>query len=105
MCVSRCAGASVCVKFGSHKNAANEFPQVMCIVLWIWSLVQIILASVGLANKNQVWESELEYNTHGISTFQLIIYLYLVSCDVICSCDVIVCVSLVRTCVKVRGVV
>lgn len=46
-------------------------------MLSVWALVQIATACVGLANKGEVWESELEFNTHGLSLFQLLIHLYL----------------------------
>jgi hypothetical protein len=52
--------------------------QVLCVVLLVWAVLQVATACVGLANKSSVWESELEFNTHGLSVFQLLAHLYLV---------------------------
>ena len=52
---------------------------MMYIILAFWTLVQIIMAIVGIANPSEVWESEFEYSTHGLSVFQLLLHLYLVA--------------------------
>ena len=49
----------------------------MCAVLAVWSLGHLVDACIGLASSSEVWEYELEYNTRGLSLFQLLLHLYL----------------------------
>ena len=75
--------------------------QVLCVVLLVWAVLQVATACVGLASKSSVWESELEFNTHGLSVFQLLTHLYLVRArgtEIVANCRVadLVCLALMR---------
>jgi hypothetical protein len=55
--------------------------QVMCAVLSSWALIQFIYACVGLARHNRssdVWQSEFEFDSQGLSICRLLLHLYLV---------------------------
>ena len=49
----------------------------MCVVLAVWNVGLLLDACIGLASSSEVWEYELEYNTRGLSLFQLLLHLYL----------------------------
>ena len=49
----------------------------MCVVLAVWNVGLLVDACIGLASSSEVWEYELEYNTRGLSLFQLLLHLYL----------------------------